>query len=170
MRAATGHDITVAGICRYPERAACDVRRTAAEIGWYHDAFVPDGCVFLSTVEQHHDDLGIVWPSAVAPYDVHIIPVSASDGSQMQAAQEVYDRLLAQGAEALLDDREERPGVKFKDADLIGIPIRIVVGKDAAQGRVEWIERGSPKRETVPIDEALERLAASFRSSADCTE
>lgn len=123
-----------------------------------------------AVVEQHHDDLGIVWPSAVAPYDVHIIPVSASDSSQMQAAQEVYDRLLAQGAEALLDDREERPGVKFKDADLIGIPIRIVIGKDAAQGRVEWIERGSRKREIVPLDEALERLAASFRSSAGCTE
>lgn len=115
----------------------------------------------LSTVvEQHHDDSGIVWPAAIAPYQVHIISLHATaDDIQLRLASSLYARLCAAGVEVLLDDREERPGVKLKDADLIGIPIRIVVGRGAAQGVVEWKERTSTGSEQLSSEDALGRLA-----------
>ncbi len=89
-------------------------------------------------VEQSHDDNGIIWPVAVAPYHVIITVVKAKDETQMALAEEMEKKLAAQGVEVLVDDRDERPGVKFKDADLIGIPVRITVGKKAAEGVVEY--------------------------------
>lgn len=85
--------------------------------------------VMSAVVEQHHDELGILWPREIAPYHVHIVPVSAKDGLQLKAAEDLYEKLGSAGYDVLLDDRDERPGVKFKDSDLIGIPVRIVVGK-----------------------------------------
>ena len=98
-----------------------------------------------AVVEQHHDKDGIIWPLAVAPYHAIITIVNAADPGQMQLAEKVYEELLAEGVEVLLDDRDERPGVKFKDADLIGIPIRITVGKKAVDGVVEYKIRGDEK-------------------------
>ncbi|MFA5634840.1 MAG: proline--tRNA ligase [Anaerovoracaceae bacterium] len=98
-----------------------------------------------AVVEQHHDKDGIIWPLAVAPYHAIITVVNAADPGQMQLAEKVYEELLAEGVEVLLDDRDERPGVKFKDADLIGIPIRITVGKKAVDGVVEYKIRGDEK-------------------------
>ncbi len=95
-----------------------------------------------AVVEQHHDKDGINWPLAVAPYHAIITVVKTADPEQKQLAEKVYKELLAYGVEVLLDDRDERPGVKFKDADLIGIPIRITVGKKAADGVVEYKMRG----------------------------
>ncbi len=85
-----------------------------------------------AAIEQNHDENGIIWPVPIAPYPVIIVPISSKDEVQMKKAQELYDRLNSMGIETILDDRNERPGVKFKDADLIGIPLRITVGKKAA--------------------------------------
>ncbi|WP_378951922.1 proline--tRNA ligase [Pelosinus sp. sgz500959] len=84
-----------------------------------------------ATIEQHNDEYGIVWPAAIAPYHVVIVPISAKDAAQMSLAENIYENLNAYGVETLLDDRNERPGVKFKDADLIGYPLKITVGPKA---------------------------------------
>ena len=84
-----------------------------------------------ATIEQHHDEAGIIWPVAIAPYHVVVVPISGKDEAQMSLAQEIYESLNKSGIEAVLDDRNERPGVKFKDADLIGYPLKITVGPKA---------------------------------------
>lgn len=88
-------------------------------------------------IEQHSDDHGIVWPKEIAPYDIHVVPVNVKAEDQMALAQDIVTSLEAQNYSVLLDDRKERAGVKFADADLIGLPIRITVGKKASEGIVE---------------------------------
>jgi prolyl-tRNA synthetase len=114
--------------------------------------------ILSAVIEQKHDDYGIIWPLTLAPFHVHLIPISAKDDLQMQVVNDLYTRLLDNGVEVLIDDRDERPGVKFKDSDLIGIPIRIVVGKDAAQGKVEFIERRNNEKESIHFNDAFERI------------
>ena len=96
-----------------------------------------------SIIEQNYDENGIIWPMSVAPYHVAIVPVNSKNSIQMELAEKIYDDLKVQGIEVILDDRDERPGVKFKDLDLIGIPIRITVGKKAPDGIVEYKLRKS---------------------------
>lgn len=96
-----------------------------------------------AVIEQNHDDNGIIWPMCIAPYKTEIVVVNAGDTTQMGMAEELYTKLTESGIATLLDDRDERPGVKFKDADLIGIPVRITVGKKAADGIVEFKVRGT---------------------------
>ena len=91
-----------------------------------------------AVIEQNNDENGIVWPMEIAPYKVEIVVVNTGDKTQMQLAETLYDQLQKNGVTTLLDDRDERPGVKFKDADLIGIPVRITVGKKAAEDIVEF--------------------------------
>ena len=91
-----------------------------------------------AAVEAHHDEHGIKWPLAIAPYHVVVIPVSTKDELQMKVANDIYQTLIKHGVEAVLDDRDERAGVKFKDADLIGFPYRITVGKTITDGLVEF--------------------------------
>lgn len=81
-----------------------------------------------ATIEQHNDEAGIIWPAAIAPYHVVIVPISSKDETQMSLSREIYQNLNASGIEAVFDDRNERPGVKFKDADLIGYPLKVTVG------------------------------------------
>lgn len=115
--------------------------------------------VLSAIVEQHHDDNGILWPASVSPYQVHIIQVSAKDETQTAAALQLAQQLEAEGIEVLLDDRDERPGVKFKDADLMGIPYRITVGKYAGEGKVEYKERFLQQgAELISLEEAVERV------------
>lgn len=90
-----------------------------------------------AAVEQNHDENGIIWPIPIAPYHVIVVPVNMRDEEQVRAAEEIYSSLLEAGIEVVIDDRDERPGVKFKDADLIGFPIRVVVGKSLSEGKVE---------------------------------
>ena len=111
-------------------------------------------------VEQHHDDNGIIWPMAVAPYHVIITLVKPDDEVQAGVAESLYQELTSKGAEVLLDDRKERPGVKFKDADLIGIPVRITVGRDAADGVVEFKERAKEENEKITAEEAAAKALA----------
>ena len=108
-------------------------------------------------VEQHHDDDGILWPLSVAPYQVIIIIVKTSDETQMKEGEKLYSELKKAGADVLLDDRDERPGVKFKDADLIGIPVQITVGRGAAEGKAEYKLRCGSKKEELTFDEAIKR-------------
>lgn len=108
-------------------------------------------------VEQHHDENGIIWPMSVAPYHVIITLVKPDDEAQAAAAEKLYEALGKAGVEVLLDDRKERPGVKFKDADLLGIPVRITVGKLAGEGKVEYKLRRDAEKEEITVDEAIER-------------
>ncbi len=108
-----------------------------------------------AAVEAHHDDWGIKWPLAIAPYHVIVVPVSTKDEQQMSVAEKMYKELLANGVEAVLDDRDERPGVKFKDADLIGFPYRITVGKTIAEGNVEFVTRATGEKITIKPEDAV---------------
>lgn len=107
-----------------------------------------------AAVEQNYDDNGIIWPVSIAPYQVIVVPVNTKEETQVKLAEEIYEDLKKQGVEVLLDDRGERAGVKFKDADLIGIPVRIVVGKKCGEGIVEYKLRTDEKAVEKSIDEA----------------
>ncbi len=112
-----------------------------------------------AAVEQHHDADGIRWPVAIAPYTVIIVIASSQDPVQVALAEELYGQLLQAGIDVLLDDRPERAGVKFKDADLIGIPWRLVVGRCAAERKVELVDRsGDTGKRELGADAALEHL------------
>jgi prolyl-tRNA synthetase len=120
--------------------------------------------ILSAAVEQRHDGDGMALPVSIAPFAVVVTPVNSSEPGQRRAAEEIYQTCLALGLDALLDDRDERPGVKFKDADLVGIPFRITVGKKLAQGMVELVERHGKKSVDVPVAEAA--AAVKSRASA----
>src|SRR5215468_9633449 len=106
--------------------------------------------------EVHHDDAGLVWPVQVAPAEVTLVTLSAKDEAVTTTAGSIYAELRAAGVEVVLDDRDERPGVKFKDAELTGIPVRISVGsRDLADGMVEVVSRATRLKERVPVDQAV---------------
>lgn len=114
-----------------------------------------------AAVEQHHDGDGIIWPVSIAPFEVVILQLSARDEAQRQAADGLYTDLRAAGIDVLLDDRDERPGVKFKDADLIGVAIQVVVGKGLAEGNLEvTLRRDKAAKMKVPVGEAVSVLTA----------
>lgn len=118
--------------------------------------------LLATSVEQSHDDDGIVWPLAIAPYHVHLVTIGA-DPAIVEAAEKLKAGLEDRGVEVLWDDRDERPGVKFKDADLIGIPLRVTIGAKAlAAGNIEFkprTEKDPKKAELIPLDEAVDYLA-----------
>lgn len=111
-----------------------------------------------SAVEQSHDADGIIWPVAIAPYHAIIAVPNITDATQMQVAEQLYTELNQAGIETLLDDRDERAGVKFKDADLVGIPYRIVTGRSLQQGKVEIVKRATKASQEVAIDEVVTTL------------
>ena len=114
-----------------------------------------------AAIEQHHDGAGIVWPAPLAPYAAHVVPVSTADAALRETAERIGRELTAAGVDALLDDRDERPGVKFKDADLIGLPVRVTVGPRAlARGCVELKPRAATEAAEVPVAEAASRIVA----------
>lgn len=117
-----------------------------------------------SIVEQHHDDNGIIWPLSVAPYHISVIPVNIKDEAQMEIANKLYEELRAIGVDALLDDRNERAGVKFKDSELIGIPMRVTVGKKITDGEVEFKLRDG-EMETIKIEEVVSRVRDEFQKN-----
>ena len=110
-----------------------------------------------AVVEQHHDENGIIWPMSVAPYHAIITLVKPDDEVQAGVAERIYQELLDARVEVLLDDRKERPGVKFKDADLLGIPVRITVGKLAGEDKVEYKLRRDAEKEEISVSEAIAR-------------
>ncbi|MCE5787132.1 proline--tRNA ligase [Staphylococcus pseudintermedius] len=108
-------------------------------------------------IDQHHDDNGIIWPKSVTPFDVHLISVNPKKDEQRACADRLYDQLLGT-YDVLYDDRNERAGVKFNDADLIGIPVRVVVGKNASEGIVEVKRRDTGDSEDVHVNDLVTHL------------
>ena len=114
--------------------------------------------LMAAAIEQHHDDDGIRWPMPIAPFQAVVLALGNDDEVQKEAEQ-IYERLRAAGVEVLFDDREERPGVKFKDADLIGIPIRVTLGKRSLdQGRAEVKLRDQKEPELFPIGDIVAQV------------
>jgi len=116
-------------------------------------------------VECHHDDAGIVWPAEVAPFTVAVVVLDPGDQAVLAQAGALHDRLAAAGVDVLVDDRDERPGVKFRDAELIGFPFRVTVGaRDLAKGTVELVRRDSGERQALPAGTAADRLLDLVRA------
>ena len=116
---------------------------------------------------ENHDDNGIIWPMSVAPYHVIITLMKPEDETQKAVADKLYAELSKAGVEVVLDDRKERPGVKFKDADLIGIPIRITVGRGAADGIIEYKMRRDADRTELPVDEGIAKAIETVNAEKD---
>jgi prolyl-tRNA synthetase len=117
-----------------------------------------------AAVEAHYDEHGIKWPVQIAPYHVVIVPVNIKDELQMQVANKMYEQLNAAGIEVVLDDRDERAGVKFKDADLIGFPYRVTVGKTINEGFVEFKTRETDEMEKYTPEQATEKLIQNIKA------
>ena len=117
-----------------------------------------------AAVEQNHDESGIIWPASIAPFDVIIIIANIKNKEQNELAEKVYQNLIDHQIDALLDDRDERAGMKFKDADLIGIPWRIVVGRDANTGLVELHNRKTKTTDSLDLMSVLEKLSEEFKT------
>jgi prolyl-tRNA synthetase len=116
-----------------------------------------------AAVEQFHDDNGIIWPLALAPAHVHVVPVNMADERVRATADDLYAKLQTAGVEVLIDDREERPGIKFKDADLIGIPLRLTLGKSLDRNCVEFKRRSDRTGEEIPLADAVDHIATLVR-------
>lgn len=108
-----------------------------------------------AAVEQSYDKDGIIWPVAIAPYQVIIVIPNVSDPQQVGAAERLYRELNQAGVETLLDDRQERAGTKFKDSELIGIPYRIVTGRSLKSGKVEVVKRANRESQDIPLEEVV---------------
>ncbi len=119
-----------------------------------------------AAVEQSHDSDGIIWPVAIAPYHVIIVIPNVTDAEQLKVAEDIYNRLNEAGIETLLDDRDERAGVKFKDADLIGIPYRLVTGRALKEGKVELVERATKHSQLIPIEDVVETLHQKINANS----
>jgi prolyl-tRNA synthetase len=121
------------------------------------------GRLLACVAEAHHDDYGLCWPVSVAPYHVHLVLINDSSGGPQETAEAIYSGLQRDGIEVLYDDRDERPGVKFNDADLIGCPLRLTVSKKALeQGGVEMKRRTSKDKTIVPVDEIVYQVQAEL--------
>ena len=129
--------------------------------------------VVAAAIEQHHDDKGIVWPSAVAPFSLALIPMQMKKSQRVrEAADRLYGQLQAAGIDVLFDDRDARPGVMFADMELIGIPHRVVVGERGLDnGEIEYRARGDSENQMLPLDSFVEfirdTIALEIRNGAD---
>jgi len=127
---------------------------------------IGSGRLLACIAEAHHDQHGLIWPITIAPYPVHLIVLPSKDSSEPQTiAEDIYHQLQVNGIEVLFDDRNERPGVKFNDADLIGLPIRLTVSQRALQaGGVEFKLRSNPEKSLLPLDDTIDLVAAEITS------
>ena len=133
-------------------------KETPCEMGCYGIGVTR---IVAAAIEQSHDKDGIIWPVPLAPYEVAVLDLQQDDPNVVATATRIYDELTAAGIEVLYDDRDERAGVKFKDADLIGLPFRIAVGKKGmAEGVVEVKRRNSTEVRKMKIDEVVQVVAA----------
>ncbi|MGH7135653.1 MAG: proline--tRNA ligase, partial [Pirellulales bacterium] len=116
--------------------------------------------IIAALVETKHDENGIVWPMSLAPYEVLLAPLNVNQQDVMAAANQLYDELTQAGVEVLMDDRDQRPGVKFKDADLVGIPLRVVIGgRSLKDGQLEIKWRWQEAAQNIPLDGAVVTIA-----------
>ncbi len=116
--------------------------------------------IISACVEQQHDEDGIIWPRSLAPFDVVVTVTNMKQDALREAGEKLYGELQQAGFDVLLDDRDERAGVKFKDADLIGIPYRVTIGKKIGEGVVELFDRRAKMSEDVKISEVVLKLRA----------
>jgi prolyl-tRNA synthetase len=117
-----------------------------------------------AAIEQGHDENGIVLPMAVAPFEVNVLPVNSSHGESMELAGITYRALLEKGIDVVMDDRDERPGVKFKDCDLIGIPLRVTIGeRNLKEGYVEFKSRNEKESQRIRKEEIVEKVVDHVR-------
>jgi prolyl-tRNA synthetase len=117
------------------------------------------GRLLAAAIEQNHDDKGIIWPMAIAPYQVYLCPLYRENTEVSATAEKLYSKLTGTGIEVLIDDRAESPGVKFNDADLLGIPIRITVSPRSLEKRsVEIKKRAEKDFDLVPLEKAVEKI------------
>ncbi len=126
---------------------------------------IGSGRLLASVAEEHNDDYGLIWPITVAPYQVHLVVLLSKkdQGASLEAANRLYDKLLAEGIEVLFDDRDESPGVKFNDADLIGMPIRLTVsGRGLEKGQFEFKRRDQKEKRMIARDEIVEAVKAEI--------
>jgi prolyl-tRNA synthetase len=124
--------------------------------------------IIAGLIETSHDADGILWPVSLAPYEVLVVPMKVTDPAMMEAANRIYAGLKAAGVDVLMDDRDQRPGVKFKDADLIGIPLRVVIGeRGLKQGQLEMKWRWSKEAEMIAMEGAVEQVAALVREERE---
>ena len=137
-----------------------------------HERVMEMGCygigvtrLMAAAIEQNNDADGIIWPMSIAPFPVELLPLNYKEDAVREVTERIYQGLNEAGHEVLLDDRDERPGVKFKDADLVGIPLRVTIGaKGLAKGNVELRWRGEGTTSEVPVDEAVERIGAALEN------
>ena len=135
-----------------------------------HERVMEMGCygigvtrLMAAAIEQNNDADGIIWPMSIAPFAVELLPLNYKEAPIQEVTDRIYQGLTDAGHEVLLDDRDERPGVKFKDADLVGVPLRVTIGaKGLAKGNVELRWRGDGTTTDVPVDEAVERIGAAL--------
>ena len=121
--------------------------------------------IIAAVVEQHHDEKGIIWPLSIAPYQVAIVIINTKDEQSVQKANQLYEEFTFNGIDVLLDDRDERPGVKFNDMDLIGIPLRITIGKKIQDGIVEYKERKETTFEEIKIENIVTKVKEKLRGN-----
>ncbi|MBI5237965.1 MAG: proline--tRNA ligase [Deltaproteobacteria bacterium] len=123
------------------------------------------GRTAAAAVEQNHDGAGIIWPKSLSPFDCLIVPVNIKDSETAKAAEAIYEELEGLNIQTLLDDRDQRAGVKFKDADLIGIPVRVTIGeRNLKQGHVEIKERRAPNERLVPLKDVSKAVKDTLRA------
>ena len=116
--------------------------------------------IAAAAIEQNNDKDGIIWPKSIAPFDVELLPLNMNDSKTVEVAEKLYKELKEKGIEVLMDDRNERAGVKFKDADLIGIPTQIILGeKNLKEGLVEIKDRRTKEAVKVRVEEVWERVS-----------
>ena len=135
-----------------------------------HERVMEMGCygigvtrLMAAAIEQNNDADGIIWPMSIAPFSVELLPLNYKEDPIREVTDRIYQGLTEAGHEVLLDDRDERPGVKFKDADLVGVPLRVTIGaKGLAKGNVELRWRGDGTTTDVPVDAAVERIGAAL--------
>jgi prolyl-tRNA synthetase len=121
------------------------------------------GRLMAAVVEQHHDEYGIIWPEPVAPFDLHLVSLGKPDNEVGKRAEALNQELLEAGIDVLFDDRRESPGVKFADADLIGIPWRVTVsGRSLKENCVEVKRRSQPEKNMIPLDEFMDFVFAEI--------
>ena len=116
------------------------------------------GRILASVIEQNNDDYGMILPLEIAPYQVALVQIDMKNEEQSKIADKIYNELLSNGIEVLFDNRDERPGVKFKDMDLIGIPLRITIGKKINDNLVEYKKRTDSQSEDVNIEEIVNKV------------
>ena len=115
------------------------------------------GRLLASVMEARHDEYGPVWPISIAPWQAHLCVMDIKKENVARTAEQLYAALQAAGIEVIMDDRGERAGIQFAEADLLGVPLRLIVSdRNFAAGQVEWKVRGTPEKGTVPIAEAVE--------------